>query len=112
MLFHIDPDKGPDRLALLVTVYLIAANVYGVVSAPKDRGFSFIEIWMVGIQITILLALFEYAVVLVLKRRNKNLDAGAGDASIKSMDKYTELASMVFFFIFNICYWTIAILKK
>ena len=52
----------------MVTLYLIAANVYGTVEAPKDRGFSYIEVWMVGIQLTIFVALFEYAFILALNR--------------------------------------------
>ena len=112
----------PGRLGLLVTLYLIASNVYGSVQGPNSRGFSFIEIWMVGIQITILLAIFEYAIVLVLKRKikkkrsikkvqqqscNEMLEAKSDDPPdiIKKMDEWTMISSAIFFIIFNICYW-------
>ena len=39
----------------LVTLDLIATNVYNSVKAPTKRGFSYIEIWMIGVQIPILL---------------------------------------------------------
>ena len=53
---------------MIVTLYLISANVYNAVEAPNDRGFSYIELWMVGTQIPILLALCEYGFVLYLKK--------------------------------------------
>ena len=36
--------------------------------APANRGFSYIEIWMIGIQIPILTGLVEYGVLLALKK--------------------------------------------
>ena len=44
-------------MGLLITVNLIAWNVYGSTNAPPKRGFSFIELWMTGVQSTILLAI-------------------------------------------------------
>ena len=109
---------------------MITANVYGTVEAPVSRGFSFIEIWMVGIQITILLALFEYAFILELTRTSHPASgkvtqvqgpSGAGltkqnnnpeiERKFKLMDRYTEIGSAAFFIIFNICYWMIATMK-
>ena len=60
----------------MVTLYLIATNVYGQVEAPKDRGFSYIEVWMVGIQATILVALFEYALILAMNRNVREMKQG------------------------------------
>ena len=40
---------------MVLTLYLISANVYNSVDAPNSRGFSYIEIWMIGVQIPILL---------------------------------------------------------
>ena len=86
----------------MVTLYLIAANVYGTVEGPKDRGFSYIEIWMVGIQITILLAIFEYAIVLALiKRFKKNQlnrrPSHLNEDFIEKMDMCSMIGSAVFF---------------
>ena len=58
----------------IVTLYLISTNVYNSVDAPRARGFSYIEIWMIGAQIPILLALCEYGFVLCLKKVLKNSD--------------------------------------
>ena len=55
-------------MGMIVTLYLISANVYSSVEAPKARGFSYIEIWMIGTQFPILLALFEYGLILYWKK--------------------------------------------
>ena len=46
-------------------------NVYNSVKAPGQRGFSYIEIWMIGVQIPILVGIFEYATLLALKKYHK-----------------------------------------
>ena len=43
-------------------------NVYNSVKAPAQRGFSYIEIWMIGVQIPILVGIWEYATLLALKK--------------------------------------------
>ena len=53
---------------MIVTLYLISAVVYNSVDAPSGRGFSNIEVWMLGAQFPILLALCEYGFVLFLKK--------------------------------------------
>ena len=53
---------------MIVTLYLISAIVYNAVDAPRARGFSNIEVWMLGAQFPILLALCEYGFVLYLKK--------------------------------------------
>ena len=53
---------------MIVTLYLISAVVYNAVDAPRARGFSNIEVWMLGAQFPILLALCEYGFVLYLKK--------------------------------------------
>ena len=60
-------------MGMIVTLYLISANVYNSVEAPDGRGFSYIEIWMVGTQFPILLALCEYGFILCLKKYEKKL---------------------------------------
>ena len=103
-------------MGLLVTLYLITSNVYGSVEAPDSRGFSYIEIWMVGVEITMLLAIFEYIIILVLKRRQKakndrlthvqSVDQGkaGGEEMFKTIDELTTIGSALFFLTFNVCY--------
>ena len=56
--YSIDIDIVPGRLGLLVTLDLIFANVYNSVKGPENRGFSYIEVWMVGMQIPIIVGKF------------------------------------------------------
>ena len=66
--YAIDPQVVPGRLGLLITLFLILTNVYNSVDAPKSRGFSFIEIWLVGVQLPIFVAILEYMVLLARKK--------------------------------------------
>ena len=56
-----------------MTLDLIATNVYNYVKAPANRGFSYIEIWMIGVQIPILVAIFEYAIILAMKKYQSSI---------------------------------------
>ena len=105
-----------------MTLYLISANVYNSVDAPKVRGFSYIEIWIFGSQFPISLALIEYGFVLYLKKvakkvnEEKNMKIMDGklikakpdlEDKIKKLDFATMIFSFVFFVLFAILYWTI-----
>ena len=104
---------------MIVLLYLISANVYNSVDAPKNRGFSFIEIWMIGTQIPILLALYEYGFILYLKKTIKNgedqvetmdqNDSGQTlDEKIKKLDYASMMISLFSFTIFVLVYCIIA----
>ena len=56
---------------MILTQFLIGVNIYTSLDAPKDRGISYIEIWILGTQSPIALALFEYGFILYLKRVSK-----------------------------------------
>ena len=119
--------KVPGRLGLLITLDLIATNTYNSVKAPSGRGFSYIEIWLLGIQIPILLAIVEYGILLTIKRMSKkeaqetkiHLIHSGKETQIKSqkvrdldqigktMDKWTFIGSLSFIVIFNIVYWSV-----
>ena len=99
-------------MGMIVTLYLISANVYSSVEAPKARGFSYIEVWMIGTQFPILLALFEYGLILYWKKMAKNADDENEieskqllDKKIKYLDFATMILSLVSFIVFAIFYW-------
>ena len=99
-------------MGMIVTLYLISANVYNSVEAPKARGFSYIEVWMIGTQFPILLALFEYGLILYWKKMAKNTDDENDieskqllDKKIKYLDFATMILSLVSFIMFAIFYW-------
>ena len=101
---------------MIVTLYLISANVYNAVDAPQSRGFSNIEVWMIGAQIPILLALWEYGFILYLKKHankpqnqvqamNPDDQAVKLDERIKKLDSATMIFSFLFFTTFALVYW-------
>ena len=104
---------------MILTLYLISSNVYNSVNAPHDRGFSYIEVWIIGTQFPILLAFFEYGYVLYLKKveakvgeQNKVMNPNPTlDDRIKKMDFVTMIISFVFYVIFASLYWIILLLK-
>ena len=84
--------KVPGRLGLLITLDLIATNTYNSVKAPSGRGFSYIEIWLIGIQIPILLAIFEYGILLTIKRLSKQ-EVGQTKIHVISSGTETQIRS-------------------
>ena len=120
--FVIHVDVVPGRMGMIVTLYLITANVYNSVDAPPSRGFSYIEVWMFGAQCPILIALLEYGYVLYLKKyttekqqkrkvspkvvviyqRQYNIDD-----KIKKLDYATMICSLVLFTLFALAYWSL-----
>ena len=106
-------------MGMIVMLYLISANVYSSVKAPHPRGFSFIEIWMIGTQIPILLALVEYGFILYLKKmskkfQNKNVRLELDkpkknlDDKIKTLDFAIMIISFIYFIMFAAIYWLVA----
>ena len=124
--YFIEPNMVPGRLALLVTLELISANVYIAVKHPESRGFSYIEIWIVGMQIPIFVGIFEYAFLLAMKRfqkplktkmiqvkQNKILDLNKPPISFdeisKRMDKWTLIFCLIYIILFSVIYWIVAL---
>ena len=107
-------------MGMIVTLYLISANVYNSVEGPKNKGFSYVEIWMIGTQIPILLALVQYGFILYLKKismkfedTNEMLELGKPkqklDDKIKMLDFATMIISFIYFTTFAVIYWIVAI---
>ena len=99
-------------MGMVVTLYLISANVYNSVDAPRTRKFGYIEIWMFGSQFPILLALLEYGFVLYLKKVVKISDQNETkklDKKIKILDMGSMILSFCCFMIFAIIYWIVAL---
>ena len=106
----------PGRMGMLVTLYLISANGYNSLDAPASRGFSYIEIWMIGSQFPILLALIEYGIILYLKKRGIKTTVVAMDPKdseqefpnkLQKIDYIVMVVSACFFTLFTLFYWAI-----
>ena len=93
-------------MGLLITSCLITWNIYGAIDAPIDRGFSKIELWIVGMQSTILMATLEYLLILLL---NRNKICGRRYSKkrriTKIIDSISFALTVVFFITFNLIYW-------
>ena len=99
-------------MGMVVTLYLISSNVYNSVDAPRNRGFSYIEIWMLGTQFPILLALLEYGFVLCYKKVVKVADQNEAknlEEQFRKLDLATMIFSFFFFMIFASIYWIVAL---
>ena len=112
-------------MGLLVTLHLISSNVYGSLNAPPNRGFSYIEIWILCTQGTILLAIIEYGFILLFMRFSKCNQSGKVASNMypnstkennpmnsltleeraRLLDIATFTISLLFFVCFNIYYW-------
>ena len=122
----------PGRLGLLVTLNLIVMNVYNSVNAPTKRGFSFIEVWMLGVQIPILVGILEYGIILSVRKYKSHkkvisvINVRTSQSFLRqkiqadeefdwnslsrSLDKWTFIGSILFIITFNIVYWSVALL--
>ena len=110
--FFIKPEVVPGRMGMIVTLFLILINTYKSVSAPQARGFSFIEIWYIGIQIPIVFAFLEYAIILASTRKyglERELKLGNQLIRVQEIlsmvDQVSFLISVFYFIIFNLVYW-------
>ena len=99
-------------MGMLVTLYLIVINVYASVEAPTSRGFSYIEVWFVGVQMPILFALLEYSCILVVMKLRDDLQIDIFKKKIIK-NRTMAMADLVafsltgfYFFVFNLFYWT------
>ena len=104
-------------MGMIGMLYLISANVYNAVEAPSTRGFSYIEVWILGTQAPILLALFEYGFILLLKKiakkktneENQQVDQRDSvpdlDDKIKKLDLATMIISLISISTFISIYW-------
>ena len=110
--FIIKPEVVPGRMGLLVTLFLISTNVYGKVSAPQGRGFTLIELWMLGTNFPILAAIVEYACLLLLQARKVTALQGKlldnFNQHLKKIDNIAFIISFAYQIIFTFLYWVIA----
>ena len=108
----------------MVTLYLIASNTYASVKGPTNRGFSYIEIWMIGVQISMLMAIIEYGIILAIRKHKKFQKSNDAfettdtktdgimenwniDEICRKMDLFTFFGSLSFIVLFNIVYWMV-----
>ena len=102
-------------MMLLLTMLLISTTNYVAVEAPPKRGMSYIEIWIIGMQIPTLIAIFETGFVLLRYRKQQKIQdsvqkMNANKKTTKSVDikKYDIVTGRIlvaYFLLFQIIYW-------
>ena len=99
--FFIPPEQVPGRIGMLMTILLISITSYSSLNMPASRGFSYMELWFVGTQVPILLAIFEYGAILALQKFYQEF---------KNFTRFLDLVSfficLILFVCFNGFYWT------
>ena len=109
--FFINPDVVPGRMGMLIMLYLIQINTYNSLKAPPKRGFSTIEVWFVGIQAPVLLAVLEYGCLLAAKKFWPKRELGLKGINLtkEELFRYVDLCtfcvSIIYLLTFNVLYW-------
>ena len=96
--YFIKPEVVPGRMGMLITIFLIQTGIYGSVDAPKFRGFGLLEIWYIGMQVPILMAILEYGFLLIaIKYRGQNSEVKFGNrkTSLEQLMKIIDLFSFL-----------------
>lgn len=67
-------------------IFPSTVNCYkDLILKQEDRSFGVIEIWMIGCQVSIFLAMIEYAVILLLLKNEHDVLKNCGPKSEKSI---------------------------
>ena len=98
--YFIPTDSVPGRMGMLIMLYLIQINTYNSVEAPPNRGFSSIEIWFIGIQSPILVAILEYGIILAIMKFQPGKKM-----YFKNVDFGVFILSTTYLVLFNGFYW-------
>ena len=88
-------------MGLVITLCLISINVYNAIDGPPSREYSYIEIWMIGMELPILVAALEYSIMLGIRRcHSKFIENCAG-----KVDAITCVLSILYIISFSVYYW-------
>ena len=105
--YLIKPEIVPGRMGMLVILFLIFTNIHATLEGPSSRGFSYIEVWYVGMFIPIIMAITEYATVLAImkyKTENEYETIVFGKTTLKRLIAHIDVASLCLSFSFMIIF--------
>ena len=90
-------------MGMLITIFLIQTGIYGSVDAPKFRGFGFLEIWYIGMQVPILMAIVEYGFLLIaIKYKGQDSEVKFGNRK-NSLEQTMKMIDLFSFFCTFFC---------
>ena len=90
---------------MLVILFLIYTNIHATLEGPSSRGFSYIEVWYVGMFIPIIMAITEYAIILATmkyKTENEYDTVVFGKITLKRLIAHIDVATLCLSFSFMI----------
>ena len=74
------------------------------IAGPKDRGFSYVEAWMCGVQSAVLFALIEYGFILALHKYGQINKLNIGKM-VKIVDTVSIFFALITFVTFYVFFW-------
>ena len=90
-------------MGMLVVLFLIITTIHGTVEGPSARGFSYIEVWYIGMFTPIMIAITEYAVLLAMMKFKVDLHHEItlfGKIKAHLFLGYIDIVFLVFNFVF------------
>ena len=105
--YCIDPHNVPGRMALLITVCLIITNTYNSITVgPNIRGYSYIEVWYIGIVVPVFIGIIEYGTILGLMKFGNNVISFNPKTLYQRLDIVACAASAITLIGFNLLFWS------
>ena len=105
--YLIKPEIVPGRMGMLVVLFLILTNIHGTVKGPSSRGFSYIEVWYVGMFTPIVVAIIEYAALLAAMKYKTESQIDSilcGKTKMKKMVAHLDVMFMLLNLMFLSCF--------
>ena len=95
---------------MLLTITLIVTTVYVTTEAPPTRGMSFLEVWIIGIQIPTIVAMFQSGLSsVIIMETTEKLAPEELDRKSRQLDKITVIILGIYFIIFQLTFWIAAL---
>ena len=88
--YLIKPEIVPGRMGMLVILFLIYTNIYGKLEGPSSRGFSYVEVWYVGLFIPIVMAITEYVIAAPIAEHAKPMPTAVHDSTERRLSLSTS----------------------
>ena len=105
--YCIDPHNVPGRMALLITVCLIITNTYNSINVgPNIRGYSYIEVWYIGIVVPVFIGIIEYGTILCLMKFGNEVIKFNPKTLYQTLDILACAISAIALIGFNLLFWT------
>ena len=102
-------------MVMLLTLSLILTTIHVSIDAPPKRGFSYAELWMLGMQFPIIFSVLESGFLLYKswKYKSNTVKSMSGDKNefrmkkLRNLDYISAGFLMVYFILFQMAFWLV-----